>query len=183
MSRPEHRGGFQVDYLWHGLPGHPIHPPLTDVTIGTYTFALVAATADVLGISTHAATQAWWLALVFALITTIATAATGIFDWLRIESGTPVWRTATAHMIAMLVASAVFLAAAIAGKGSFDSGDIDAGPYVLTVVGFLILTLGGWLGGAVVFTHGMRVLNLVAEPARRAATPIPTPEKKEAEGD
>ena len=183
MSRPEHRGGFQADYLWHGLPGHPIHPPLTAITIGTYTFALVAATADVLGISTHAATQGWWLALVFALISTIATASTGIFDWLRIESGTPVWRTATAHMIAMLVASAVFLAAAIAGKGSFDSGDIDAGPYVLTVVGFLILSLGGWLGGAVVFTHGMRVLKLVDEPTRRAAAPIPTPEKREAEGD
>lgn len=182
MSRPEHRGGFQADYLWHGLPGHPIHPPLTAITIGTYTFALVAATADVLGISTHAATQGWWLALVFALISTIATAATGIFDWLRIESGTPVWRTATAHMIAMLVASAVFLAAAIAGKGSFDSGNVEAGPYVLTVVGFLILSLGGWLGGAVVFTHGMRVLKLVDEPARRAAAPIPTPEKKEAEG-
>jgi uncharacterized membrane protein len=182
VSRPEHRGGFQADYLWHGLPGHPIHPPLTAITIGTYTFALVAATADVLGISTHAATQGWWLALVFALISTIATASTGIFDWLRIESGTPVWRTATAHMIAMLVASAVFLAAAIAGKGSFDSGNVEAGPYVLTVVGFLILSLGGWLGGAVVFTHGMRVLKLVDEPARRAAAPIPTPEKNEAEG-
>ena len=182
MSRPEHRGGFQADYLWHGLPGHPIHPPLTAITIGTYTFALVAATADVLGVSTHAATQGWWLALVFALISTIATASTGIFDWLRIESGTPVWRTATAHMIAMLVASAVFLAAAIAGKGSFDSGNVEAGPYVLTVVGFLILSLGGWLGGAVVFTHGMRVLKLVDEPARRAAAPIPTPEKSEAEG-
>lgn len=182
MSRPEHRGGFQADYLWHGLPGHPIHPPLTAITIGTYTFALVAATADVLGVSTHAATQGWWLALVFALISTIATASTGIFDWLRIESGTPVWRTATAHMIAMLVASAVFLAAAIAGKGSFDSGNVEAGPYVLTVVGFLILSLGGWLGGAVVFTHGMRVLKLVDEPARRAAAPIPTPEKNEAEG-
>jgi uncharacterized membrane protein len=182
VSRPEHRGGFQADYLWHGLPGHPIHPPLTAITIGTYTFALVAATADVLGVSTHAATQGWWLALVFALISTIATASTGIFDWLRIESGTPVWRTATAHMIAMLVASAVFLAAAIAGKGSFDSGNVEAGPYVLTVVGFLILSLGGWLGGAVVFTHGMRVLKLVDEPARRAAAPIPTPEKNEAEG-
>jgi uncharacterized membrane protein len=183
VSRPEHRGGFQADYLWHGLPGHPIHPPLTAITIGTYTFALVAATADVLGVSTHAATQGWWLALVFALISTIATASTGIFDWLRIESGTPVWRTATAHMIAMLVASAVFLAAAIAGKGSFDSGNVEAGPYVLTVVGFLILSLGGWLGGAVVFTHGMRVLKLVDEPARNAAAPIPTPEKREAEGD
>ena len=49
MSRPEHRGGFEVDYLWHGMPGHPIHPPLTDVTIGTYTFALVAATVLVSG--------------------------------------------------------------------------------------------------------------------------------------
>jgi uncharacterized membrane protein len=25
------------------------------------------------------------------------------------------------------------------------------------VVGFALLTLGGWLGGAVVFVHGMRV--------------------------
>ena len=182
MSRPEHRGGFQVDYLWHGLPGHPIHPPLTDVTIGTYTFALVAATADVLGISTHAATQAWWLALVFALITTIATAATGIFDWLRIETGTPVWRTATAHMIAMLLASGVFLAAVVAGKGSFDAGNVETGPYVLTIAAYLLLVVGGWLGGSVVFVHGMRVLNLIDEPARKAAAPVATPEKREAEG-
>jgi uncharacterized membrane protein len=182
VNRRNDHGGFEVDYLWHGLPGHPIHPPLTDVTVGTYTFALVAATADVLGISSHAATHGWWLALVFALIVTIATAFTGFLDWLRIESGTPLWRTATAHMIAMLVASAVFLAAAIAGKESFDAGNVEAGPYVLTVVGFLVLTLGGWLGGSIVFTHGMRVLKLVDEPARRAAAPLPTPEKKEAEG-
>ena len=34
---------MKLSYLWRGLPGHPIHPPLTDVTIGTYTFALIAA--------------------------------------------------------------------------------------------------------------------------------------------
>ncbi len=34
-----------------------------------------------------------------------------------------------------------------------------------------MLTLGGWLGGSIVFVHGMRVLNLVDEPARRAALP------------
>ena len=57
----------------------------------------------------------------------------------------------------------------------------DKGPFVLTVAGFALLTLGGWLGGAVVFVHGMRVLNLVDEPALRAAAPVPTPEKEEAE--
>jgi uncharacterized membrane protein len=174
--------GVGLDALWRGLPGHPIHPPLTDVTVGTYTFALVAATADVLGISTHAATHAWWLALVFGLLSTIATATTGFVDWLRIETGTPLWRTATAHMIAMLLASGVFLAAVVAGKGSFDAGNIETGPYVLTIAGFLLLSVGGWLGGSVVFVHGKRVLNLVDEPARRAAAPVATPEKREAEG-
>jgi hypothetical protein len=32
-----------------------------------------------------------------------------------------------------------------------------------------------------VFVHGMRVLNLVDEPASRAASPMPQPEKEEAE--
>jgi uncharacterized membrane protein len=174
--------GVGVDALWRGLPGHPIHPPLTDVTIGAYTFAVVAATADVLGISTHAATHAWWLALVFGLLSTIVTATTGFVDWLRIQSGTPLWRTATAHLIAMLLASGVFLAAVVAGKGSFDAGNVETGPYVLTLAGYVVMAVGGWLGGSVVFVHGMRVLNLVDEPALKAAAPVATPEKKEAEG-
>jgi uncharacterized membrane protein len=174
--------GVGVDALWRGLPGHPIHPPLTDVTIGAYTFAVVGATADVLGISTHAATHAWWLALVFGLLSTIVTATTGFVDWLRIQSGTPLWRTATAHLIAMLLASGVFLAAVVAGKGSFDAGNVETGPYVLTLAGYVVMAVGGWLGGSVVFVHGMRVLNLVDEPALKAAAPVATPEKKEAEG-
>lgn len=184
MSTPPGRDeDFSPAYLVRGLPGHPLHPPLTDVTIGAYTFALAAATADVLGISTNAATHGWWLALVFGLLSTLVTATTGFVDWLRIETGTPLWRTATAHMIANLLASAVFLAAAIVGKPSFDAGDVEAAPYVLTVGGYLLLTLGGWLGGSIVFVHGMRVLNLVDEPARKAAAPVPTREKREAEGD
>ena len=31
---------------------------------------------------------------------------------------------------------------------------------------------GGWLGGAITYVYGMRVLNLVDEPAARAVTPI-----------
>ncbi len=182
MTERRDHAGFELDYLWHGLPGHPLHPPLTGVTIGAYTFALVAALADVLEISTNAATHGWWLAIVFGLLATIPTAVTGFADWLRIETRTPLWRTATVHMVAQLLASAVFLATAIAGKESFDAGNIEPGPFVLTVVAYLLLVFGGWIGGSVVFVHGMRVLNLVGEPTRKAAAPVPTPEKKEAEG-
>src|SRR5919204_2350732 len=102
---------MKLEYLLRGLPGHPLHPPLTDATIGTYTFATVAALADVTGISNHAATQGWWLGLLFGLIVTGLTAVTGLIDWLEIEWGTPLWRTATVHMASMLTATVFFLIA------------------------------------------------------------------------
>ena len=172
---------MKPSYLWRGLPGHPIHPPLTDATIGAYTFATIAGLADVLSISDAAAAHGWWLALVVGLIITVPTALTGLLEWLTIARGTPLFRTATTHLIAMVSATVVFLLAAIAGKDAFDSGDLGAVDVVLTLIGFGLLTLGGWLGGTIVFVHGMRVLNLVDEPTSRAAAPVATPEKKEAE--
>jgi uncharacterized membrane protein len=172
---------MKLDALWRGLPGHPLHPPLTDATIGIYTFATIAALADVVGISTHAATQGWWLALLTGLVVTVPTALTGLLDWLTIEWGSELWKTATLHMVAMLSATVFFGLAALFGKDSFDAGDVAAGDFVLTAIGFALLTLGGWLGGSIVFVHGMRVLALVEEPAERAVSPLPKPEKEEAE--
>jgi uncharacterized membrane protein len=148
----------KLEYLWRGTPGHPLHPPFTHATIGTYTFATVAAVADVTGISTNAATHGWWLALVFGLIVTGPTALTGLLEWLRISWGTPPKRTATTHMIVMLSATVFFLAAAIFGHDCFKSGDVSAGPFILTLIGFALLTVGGFLGGSLVFVHGMRQL-------------------------
>ena len=84
-------------------------------------------------------------------------------------------------VIAMVSATVFFLLAAIVDKDSFDAGNVSAGPFVLTVIGFGLLTLGGWLGGTIVFVHGMRVLTLVEEPAGRAASPLPEPEEEAAE--
>ena len=167
--------------LFRGLPGHPLHPPLTDATIGAYTFATVMAVLSRLGVSEHNTATAWWLALITGLAITIPTAITGFADWLYIESGTPLWRTATFHLGVMLSATVVFAIAAGAGHSDYVDGSIGGGSLVLTLVAFGVLTLGGWLGGAIVFTHGMRVLKLVDEPTGRAISPLPKPEKEEAE--
>ena len=173
---------MKLSYLWRGLPGHPIHPPLTDATIGAYTFATVAALAEVLGITDDAGAYGWWIALIFGLIVTGPTALTGLLDWLSIERGTELWKTATLHMIAMLSATVFFALAAIVGHEAYSRGDVSSGAFILTLIGFGVLTLGGWLGGAIVYVHGMRVLNLVKEPTERAVSPVPHPEKETAEG-
>ena len=173
---------MKLSYLWRGLPGHPIHPPLTDATIGAYTFATVAGLAEVLGITDAAGAYGWWIALIFGLIVTGPTALTGLLDWLSIERGTELWKTATLHMIAMLSATVFFALAAIFGHEAYSRGDVSSGAFILTLIGFGVLTLGGWLGGAIVYVHGMRVLNLVEEPTERAVSPAPHPEKETAEG-
>ena len=173
---------MKLSYLWHGLPGHPIHPPLTDATLGTYTFATVAALAEVVGITENAGAYGWWIALIAGLIFTVPTALTGFADWLTIAWRSDLWWTATYHMLSMVTATIFFALAAIVGHGAYTLGNVSSGAFVLTLIGFGCLTLGGWLGGTVVYVHGMRVLNLVKEPTERAVTPAPHAEKELAEG-
>ena len=167
---------MKPSYLWQGLPGHPLHPPLTDLTIGAYGFATIAAILSKVGVAEHGMAQAWWLALIVALITTVLTALTGFADWLQITWGSEIWKTATAHALANLTAGVLFLVALLVGHGGYVDHAVTTGAFILTLVGFATLTLGGWLGGAIVFVHGMRVLNLPEEPAQRAAAPVPPKE-------
>jgi uncharacterized membrane protein len=171
----------KLSYLVRGLPGHPLHPPLTDLTIGTYTFATIAAILDVTNLVQRNAAYAWWIALVVGLCSTALTATTGFMDWIEIEWGSELWKTATAHLSAMLAATGAFLAAALVGHHGYTEGTVSSGALALTLVGFVLLTTGGWLGGAVVFVHGMRVLSLVSARFEDTALPTSAQEPKEAE--
>jgi uncharacterized membrane protein len=170
----------KLSYLIRGFPGHPLHPPFTDATIGIYTAATAFGVLSALGVSEENLATAWWLTLVLGLVMTVPTALTGFVDWLGISWGTPVWRTATLHLSSMLTATVFFLIAALIGHGDYVDKAVGGAALLLTLIGFGFLTLGGWLGGAVVFTHGMRVLNLVDEPTRNAVTPG-HPDKEQAE--
>ena len=134
-----------------------------------------------LGVADHTFAQAWWLALVVGLVVTVGTALTGLVDWLSITRGSELWKTATMHMVAMLTATVFFLLAALTGHGGYADRAVTTGAFLLTLVGFVALSAGGWLGGAITYVHGMRVLSLPDESATRAASPVPHEEKAEAE--
>jgi uncharacterized membrane protein len=71
-------------YRIQGLPGHPLHPPLTDATVGIYTLASAAGVLSALSVTERNMATAWWLALVVGLVVTAPTALTGLIDWLGI---------------------------------------------------------------------------------------------------
>src|SRR3954447_19307527 len=154
--------------LIHGLPGHPLHPPLTDSTIGMFVLASGLAVIGYAGGIQDAAGKGCWLALIGGLIVAVPTAATGFADWIRLEWGSASWRTATLHLTAMLSAVTLFAVAAWLQHPGYRHGDVTLGGLIFSILGFVALTAGGWLGGSIVFVHGARFLD--KEEARSAAT-------------
>jgi uncharacterized membrane protein len=165
---PRARETSAVSAAIHGLPGHPLHPPLTDATIGMFVLATGLAVIGSLGALDSAAGKACWLALIGGLIVALPTAATGFADWIRLAWGSAAWRTATWHLTVMLCAVALFAVAAWLQHAGYDRDDVTTGGLVFSVAGLLTLTGGGWLGGSIVFVHGVRVLP--AETPRAPAT-------------
>jgi uncharacterized membrane protein len=53
---------------------------------------------------------------------------------------------------------ALFAVAAWLQHRGYERGEVTTGGLVFTLAGAVVLTVGGWLGGAIVFVHGVRVL-------------------------
>jgi uncharacterized membrane protein len=148
----------RIAVLLRGLPGHPLHPPLTDATIGMFVFATAAAVVGYAGAIEDKVGPASWLALIAGLGVAVPTAATGFVDWLYLEWGSARWRTATWHLTAMVSAVTLFALAAWRQYPGYQHGDVTLGGLVLSLAGLVVLTVGGWLGGSIVFVHGNRVV-------------------------
>jgi len=167
--------------LVRGPDGHPLHPPLTDATIGTFTVGVVAAVLGWLGIEENGMAAVAFLAIVLGLVFALPTVATGFVDYLEIPRGTPLWRTATLHWLGMVFAVATFLVAAALLHDGWSSGDVSGAGTLVALLGEALLTLGGWIGGTIVFVHGMRVVGRLDLPTRRAISP--TGAHEDPEGD
>jgi uncharacterized membrane protein len=149
----------KTDAVLHGLPGHPLHPPLTDATIGMFVLAAGLAIVGYAGGAEQSTSKGMWLALIGGLIAAVPTALTGLVDWLSIEWGSRRWRTATWHLCVMITAVGLFALAAWRQHPGYRHGDVTTAGLALTLGGAVVLVVGGWLGGSLVFVHGTRVLN------------------------
>ena len=157
--------------LLRGFPGHPTHPPLTDATIGAWTLGTILVLLSWLGVAEPETMHGGFLAIVTGLVLALPTIFTGFVDYLDIPRGVPRWRSASAHWLVMVTATSVFLVAAALLQDDFDRGAAGSAGALTALGAQLLLTLGGWLGGTVVFVHGEHVLSLVEEPTRRAVVP------------
>jgi uncharacterized membrane protein len=157
--------------LLKGWPGKPSHPPLTDASIGAYTVGVAMLVVGALGVEEEQMAHGSLLAIGGGLSLALPTALTGLLDRLDIPKGTPARTTATVHLVAMLTATLLFALAFLAQLDGYDNGHVETLGLAVGLAAEAVLTLGGYLGGTIVFVYGVRVLKRPETPVGDALVP------------
>jgi len=144
--------------LIKGFPGKPSHPPLTDATIGAYTVGVAMLILGALGVEEEPMAHGSLLAIGGGLVLAPLTALTGLLDWLDIPKGTPARTTATVHLLVMLSTTVLFALTFVAQLDGYDEGTVKTLALALGIAAEALLTVGGYIGGTIVFVYGIRVL-------------------------
>lgn len=134
------------------IAGHPIHPMLVPLAIGLWIFSFVCDLTFVLG----SGASLWYTLSFWTMIGGIAgaviAAIPGTIDMLSLK-GAPK-KLALTHMAINLT---VVLLYAV-NLGMRIGGDPVAGiPLALTVISVALLAVSGWIGGHMVYVHGVGV--------------------------
>jgi uncharacterized membrane protein len=158
--------------LIRGSPGKPLHPPLTDASIGAYTAGVAMLVLGALSVQEKEMAHGALLTISFGLILALPTALTGLFDWFDIPIGTPARTTATIHLFVMVTATVLFALTWLAQRLGYNDDEVRTVALVLGLVSETFLAVGGNIGGANVFVYGIRVLKRPDTPVRKALNPL-----------
>lgn len=137
---------------------HPIHPMLVALPIGLWIFSLIA---DVIYLWRGNPVWRDWIAfytLLGGIIGAATAAVPGFIDWFSIKDP-EVKKLANWHARLNVVTLLIFIASFYLRTTSgahWVSGSYTI-PNLLSVVGIILITISGWLGGEMVYVHGVAV--------------------------
>lgn len=139
-----------------GPYGHPFHPILVTIPIGTWTASLIFDILALLSDDPGPYALASQILIAIGVIGAVVAAVFGLLDMSQIAAGTPARRTALTHMTANLVAVVLF-AVSWAVRAGAGHDEVSVLGMVLSVAGLLVVGLSGWLGGKLAYRYGVRV--------------------------
>lgn len=137
------------------IGGHPIHPMLIPFPIALWATSFAV---DVLFYFLRHPTLLVLSKFMLAAgcLSAVAAAIFGIIDWLGIKNG-EVKKVANWHARLNIAALVVFAISFFLRLSSYSDlvGRRLTIPFLLSLVGVILITISGWLGGELVFRYGV----------------------------
>ena len=138
--------------------GHPLHPILVHIPMALWPAALFFDLVSALGRGNIALAHTSFYCILAGLVAAALAIPTGLADWWEVKPNKPAWKLGIYHMVANLAATVVWLVNLVVRFNTpSDSVETGALPVGLSIVGTLILIGSGYLGGRMVYAHGIGV--------------------------
>jgi uncharacterized membrane protein len=137
--------------------GHPVHPILVHFPVAFWTVAALAHVAAAAGLGSGAIEIAK-LANVAGLVMALPAMAAGFLELRTIDERGQAMNVATWHMMIMAAAWFCFLVALLLSTSSqtiIDRGTAQIVTAASAGLGFVLMSVGGWLGGRLVYEFGI----------------------------
>jgi uncharacterized membrane protein len=150
---------------------HPIHPMLVPIPIGLWVFSLLCDIVYAAEWGGDVWKTVAFYTLAGGIVGALVAAVPGVIDMLSLRGN--LRRIALTHMAINL---AVVVLYAINFGWRMGGAMYDAGPVWLSAFAAVLLGVSGWLGGKMVYEHGVAVdpagaAEPPASPAERGPTP------------
>ena len=132
--------------------GHPVHPILQAIPAAVLPASTIFDALSYVADDEEGLSDAGRYSLIFGLLGGVGAAATGILDYYEIKNR-PVRRVALYHGLSNLALMGSYYLSLRRRK----SGPADSKALLLSIFGASMVGLSGYLGGELVYEHGVRV--------------------------
>lgn len=153
------------------VAGHPFHPMLIVFPLGLLG---TAAIFDILSLFIKApvlSVVSFWM-IAAGIVGGLLAAIFGFLDWLGLESGTRAKTVGGWHGLGNFTIVVLFAVSWLLRRG--EPGNVPTTPaLVLSLVGFALSLITGWLGGEMVYRLGVAVDQRANENARSSLSGAP----------
>lgn len=137
------------------LLGHPLHPMLIVFPLGLLAGAVIFDMVSMISNNPLFYVVSYWM-IVAGLIGGLLAAVVGFIDWLGISSGTRAKSVGGWHGLGNLVIVVLFATSWWLRSGSQNNVPSSLA-FILSLLGFGLALVTGWLGGELVYRLGMAV--------------------------
>ena len=149
------------DFLQGKWLGHPLHPAVVHVPTALWPAALVFDLLSRFGVGGNAMVKTSFYAILLGLLAVLLAVPSGLADWSEIKPDKPARRIGLYHMLLNLLAAGLWLVNLLLRVRTLDTATtVTVTQLALSAVGTAILLVSGYLGGRMVYEHGVGVVRM-----------------------
>jgi uncharacterized membrane protein len=141
--------------------GHPLHPAIVHVPIALWVGSLVMDILTLFNVGGNALVRTSFVAILFGLLSTAIVIPAGIAEWTQIKPEKPAWRLALYHMLLNAVVALLLLVSLLLRLGdNLHADQVPMIPFTLNFLANIVLGVSGYIGGRMVYDHGIGVARM-----------------------